>query len=87
MMRKAWPLLLWAAAGVGCLSSGTRVEKEARQLPPVRMAEAPPPPPSVSPEQVNEGNANEVVQAMTKEMEFDAAARPTMAPNANLMRP
>lgn len=87
MMRKAWLLLIWAAAGTGCLSPGTHVEKEAHQTPPVRLADVPPPPPTVNAEQITEGNANEAVRAMAKELDYDAAARPAMAPNANLMKP
>ena len=86
MMRKAWLLLVLAASGPGCLSSGTHVEAESRRVPPVRMAEAPPPPP-VTGDQVTEGNVADITQALSKEMDYDVNSRPTMTTNANSMKP
>ena len=85
MMRKAWLLLVLAASGPGCLSSGTHVETESRRVPPVRMAEAPPPP--VTGDQVTEGNVADITQALSKEMDYDVNSRPTMTTNANPMKP
>ncbi|MHB1422045.1 MAG: hypothetical protein ACYC3I_02380 [Gemmataceae bacterium] len=90
MVRKGWLLLGLALSGLGCLSSGTRVEKESRQAPPVRMAEAPLPP-AVTADQVTEANAADIAQALTREMNYDAqselTAPSTAAPMANTMKP
>jgi hypothetical protein len=78
MMRKGCLLLLLALVGPGCLSSGTHVAKEAKQAPPVQMTFAPPPPPpppSVTADQVTEANTTDIVQAMTREMDYDATVR------------
>jgi hypothetical protein len=91
MMRKGWLLLILAASGLGCLSSGPHVDKEAQQAPPVRMAEAPPQPPPITADQVTETNANDIVQAMSREMDYDTVrppAAPVMATTAaNTMKP
>ena len=84
MTRKIALLLLAALCGPGCLSPGTRVEKESRQLPPVRLTEVPPPPP-VTADQVTESNAADVARALAKEMDGDANNRP--AANANGLNP
>jgi hypothetical protein len=67
-------LLALALSGPGCLSSGTHVEKEARQTPPVRMPEAPPPP--VTADQVTETNAFDSAQALAREMDSESNSRP-----------
>lgn len=86
MMRKACLLLVLAVSGAGCLSSGSHVETESRRMPPVRMADAPPPPP-VTADQVNENNVADVTQALSKEMDYDVDSRPTMTTNANPSKP
>lgn len=83
MMRKGCVLLLLALVGPGCLSSGTHVAKASRQAQPVQMTFAPPPPPpppSVTADQVNETNTADIVQAMTREMDYDATMRQRAAP-------
>jgi hypothetical protein len=84
MMRKGCLLLMLALVGPGCLSSGSHVAKEAQQAAPVQMTFAPPPPspPAVTPDQVTESNTADIVQAMTREMDHDAATmhRPTPTP-------
>jgi hypothetical protein len=89
MMRKGCLLLVLALGGSGCLSSGSHVEAEKRQAPPVRMAEAPPPPP-VTGDQVTEANAPQIAQALYQEMERESPTRtvaPTMAMNPGTMTP
>ncbi len=83
MMRKGCLLLLLALVGPGCLSSGSHVAKEAQQAPPVQMTFAPPPPPpppSVTADQVTEANTADIVQAMTREMDYDATIRQPALP-------
>ncbi len=70
MRRKGCLLLALALAGPGCLSSGAHVAEEVRKTPPVQMAEAPPPPPIVTPDQVTEANAVEMAQALAREMDY-----------------
>ena len=69
--------------GPGCLSSGSHVAKEAQKEAPVQMTVAPPPPPpppAVTADQVNESNVADVIQALTREMDYDAAIRQPTAP-------
>lgn len=83
MMRKECLLLLVALVGPGCLSSGSHVTKEAKQATPVQMTFAPPAPsapPAVTPDQVTEANTTDVVQALSREMDYDATARQPAAP-------
>ena len=83
MNRKGCLLLLLALVGPGCLSSGSHVTKEAKQAPPVQMTFAPPPPPpppSVTADQVTEANTADIVQAMTREMDYDATVRQPAPP-------
>lgn len=83
MKWKGCLLLVMVLSGPGCVSPGTHAEDPSRRPPPVRMVEAPPPPPSVTADQVNESNAAEMAQALAREMDYDAKARPaapTMAP-------
>ena len=95
MTRKGCLLLTLALVGPGCLSSGSHVAKESKQQPPVQMTfapPAPPPPPVVTADQVNESNAGDVVQAMTRELDYDAtirqpAAAAPMPMRANTMNP
>lgn len=87
MIRKGCLLLALALSGPGCLNSGTHVEKEARQTPPVRMPEAPPPP--LTADQVTETNASESAQALARELDSEAVSRPA-APaqtTVNTMKP
>jgi hypothetical protein len=89
MMRKGCLLLVLALSGPGCLSSGTHVEAESRQAPPVHMTEAPPP--AVTADQVTEANAPDVAQALAREIDYDVnshPAAPAMAGTmANSMKP
>lgn len=71
MVRRGCLLLLLALTGPGCLSSGSHVEAESRQAPPVQMVNVPPPPPAVTADQVTEANAAEKVQALARELEYD----------------
>lgn len=100
MKRKGCLLLTLALFGSGCLSSGTHVAKESRKAAPVQMAIAPPPPPPapppVTPDQVTESNTPDVVQAMSREMDYDVNIRqtapmpamaPAMATVTNPMKP
>jgi hypothetical protein len=83
MKRKGYLLLLLALVGPGCLSSGSHVAKEAKQAVPAQMTFAPPPPPappSVTPDQVTEANAPEIVNALNREMDYDATARRSAPP-------
>ncbi|MGH7169410.1 MAG: hypothetical protein ACRELF_16515 [Gemmataceae bacterium] len=88
MMRKGCLLLVLALSGPGCLSSGTHVEAESRQMPPLRMAEAPP---AVTADQVNEANAASIPQALAREMDYESnglsPAPTTATPNMNMMKP
>lgn len=88
MMRKGCVLLMLALVGPGCLSSGTHVAKEAKQAQPVQMtfAPPPPPPPTVTPDQVTETNTADIVQAMAREMDYDATVR-RPAPPAPMSMP
>ena len=75
-MRKGCLLLMLALmGGLGCLSSGGHVAKESRQAPPVQTTIAPPPPPFITPDQVTESNAPDMVQALGREMDYDANIR------------
>jgi hypothetical protein len=89
MMRKGCLLLMLALVGPGCLSSGSHVAKESKQAQPVQMTIAPPPPPpappSVTADQVNESNVSDVIQAMSREMDYDATIRQPAAPPAPTM--
>lgn len=88
MMRKGSLLLMLSLSGLGCLSSGSHVEKESRQAAPVQMTFAPPPPPpppAVTADQVNETNTADVVQALTREMDYDATIRQPAAPSMPTM--
>lgn len=76
MIRKGCLLLALVLSGPGCLSSGTHVETEARQMPPVRMPEAPPPPPPITADQVTETNAFESAQALARELDSENNSRP-----------
>jgi len=82
MIRKGCLLLMLTLVGPGCLSSGAHVAKEAKQAAPVQMtfAPPPPPPPSVTADQVTEANTTDIVQAMTREMDYDATARQPAPP-------
>jgi hypothetical protein len=89
MKRTGCLLLLLALVGPGCLSSGSHVAKEAKQAQPVQMTFAPPPPPappSVTADQVTEANTGDIVQALTREMDYDATVR-RPAPQAPLAMP
>ena len=91
MMRNGCVLLMLALVGPGCLSSGSHVAKEKQQAPPVQMTFAPPPP-AVTADQVTESNAADIVQAMTRELDYDATIRRPAAPTpmpmaANTMNP
>jgi len=88
MNRKGCLLLLLVLVGSGCLSSGSHVAKEAKQAAPVQMTFAPPPPPpppSVTADQVTEANTTDIVQAMTREMDYDATVRQPAAPTPMAM--
>jgi hypothetical protein len=91
MMRKGCLLLMLALSGLGCLSPGSHVEKESRQAPPVRLAEAPPPPPAITADQVTEANAADSVQALSREMDDEinrqSAAAVMATTMANPMKP
>lgn len=79
MTRTGFVLLMLALIGPGCLSSGTHVAKESRKAAPVQMPIAPPPPPpappSVTADQVSESNTPDIVQALSREMDYDATMR------------
>lgn len=100
MMRKGCFLLLLILSGPGCLSPGSHVEAESRRSPQVRMALAPAPPMTPAPapvpqivtaDQVYETNAPEIVQALSKEMDYETNSGrmpPAMATTmANPTRP
>ncbi len=92
MTRKGSLLLILALSGPGCLSPGSHVEKESRQAPPVRLTEAPsPPPPAITADQVNEANATDSVQALSREMDDEitrqSAAAAMATTMANPMKP
>jgi hypothetical protein len=82
--RKGCLLLMLALMGPGCLSSGTHVAKESRKAAPVQMTIAPPPPPppppTVTPDQVTESNTPDIVQALSREMDYDATMRQRPVP-------
>jgi hypothetical protein len=69
-------LLVLALVGPGCLNPGAHVAEEARKTPPVQMTEAPPPPPVITPDQVNEANAVEAAQALSRELDQAANEHP-----------
>lgn len=80
MIRTGCLLLVLGLCGLGCLSSGTHVETEARQTPAVRMPEAPPP---ITADQVNEANVSDSVQALERELDSDSnnpPATPALTP-------
>jgi hypothetical protein len=86
MMGKGSVLLLLALSGVGCLSPGSRVEVESRQTQPVRLTEAPPPPPPViTADQVNDGNATDIIQALNREMDYETNNQQATMPIATTM--
>jgi hypothetical protein len=91
MKRKACLLLTLALVGPGCLSSGSKVAKESKQQPPVQMTFTPPPPPPAPPavtvDQVTESNAADIVQAMRREMDYDATVRPPAAAPTRMVMP
>lgn len=86
MLRKGCMLLMLALSGAGCLSPGSHVEKESRQAPPVRLTEAPSPsPPAITADQVTEANAAEMVQAVSREMDYETMSQPAPAGVATTM--
>lgn len=85
MMRKGCLLLVLALSGPGCISPGSHVETESRQSPPVRMTEAPPPPPSITADQVTEANAAEILQGLSREMDFETNSQPATTAGATTM--
>lgn len=72
MKRWAW-LLLLALAAPGCLTPPPKVIEEP-PVPPVKQSDLKPPP--VKPDQVNENNAQEMLQALQAEVERDRNAPP-----------
>jgi hypothetical protein len=89
MTRKGIVLLMLAVSGPGCLSPGSKVETEARQTPPVRMAEAPPPP-AVTVDQITDANGPQKAMELARELDFEDNARfggPAMSMNGNTMSP
>jgi hypothetical protein len=89
MIRKGYLLLGLVLCGPGCLSPGSHVETESRQAPQVRMTEAPPPP--VTADQVSDANASEIVQALSREMDYETNNQSTgsaiATTMANTMKP
>lgn len=73
MKRCAWLLLLLAAAGPGCLNLPPT--PEAPKNKPAAREMGPPAPPPVEPEQVNENNARQMLEALRIELERAAAER------------
>jgi hypothetical protein len=76
MKRRTWLLLLLAAAGPGCLNLPPA--KEAPKAKPAAEEVGPPAPPPVSPEQVTEVNAHQVLEALRAELQ--RAERPADMP-------
>ncbi len=94
MMRKGSLLVVLTLLGSGCVSPGSKVETEARKTPPVQMTAAQPiaqpsAPPTVTAEQVTDNNAAQIVQALNRELEYDANSRPAPMPVAspNMTKP
>jgi len=94
MMWKGCLVLVLTLLGSGCVSPGSKVETEARKTPPVQMKEAPPitqptAPPTVTAEQVTDNNAAQIVQALNRELDYDANPRPAPMPVAspNMTKP
>jgi hypothetical protein len=63
------------------------VTEEAHKTPPVQMADAPPPPPVVTPDQVTESNAVEMAQALSRELDQELAVPATTEAQPSAMKP
>jgi hypothetical protein len=86
MMRKGCLVLVLALMGPGCVSPGTKVEEEARKTPAVRVTEtAPPAPPTVTADQVTDGNAAAMAAALARELDYDANQRSAAGPAKETM--
>jgi len=69
MKHTAWLLLALVGAGAGCLNLPPG-QGDPRPQQPVKQ-ETPPPPPAVTPDQVNETNARQKVRSFEEELEYD----------------
>jgi hypothetical protein len=74
MKRTGWVVLLLAASGAGgCVTLPWAAPPPAASAP---AEPPPPPPPPVTPEEVTDGNAGEVVHALQDELDRAGGARP-----------
>jgi hypothetical protein len=69
-----WIALVLTVAGSGC--AGLKQSDDPRQKNTPVVKEAPPPPPAVRPEDVNETNAQEQARALGAELKHDVDALP-----------
>lgn len=90
MKRTGCLLLMLALVASGCLSSNSHVAKESRKAAPVQVTVAPPPPPppeSVTPDQVTDANTPDIVQALSREIDYDATIRQPATPPMPMPQP
>jgi hypothetical protein len=79
MKRIGRLILLAAFAGSGCMTLPPLwTEAKTEQPAAVETTDVAPPPPPALPEQVNEANAKEMLNALREELDYAANERPTV---------
>lgn len=84
MIKRSYWLLALALAGSGCLNPMGFLDMDARKDKPMELPPVQPhalPPPAVTPDEVTEENAAEAIEAMSREMDYDEAQRPSPLPH------
>jgi len=72
-MRRLILVVSLVAAGLsGCFDMHTFKMNDGSQKDAAKTAQAPPPPPMVRAEEVNDANAHAMAQALSAEMDYDA---------------
>ena len=85
MKRIGWLMLLAALAGPGCMTLPPLWMEAKPEQPAIVETEERTPPPPVLPEQVNETNARDMLNALGEELDYAANERPAASKSAVLM--